>query len=129
MSYIIIIPTYNGEKQGLEDLLISIKNQSMSPEKICIIDSSSTDRTVEICKKYGCDITIIDKKDFNHGLTRQLGIDNNKNYDYAVFMTQDILLTDKNTCETLLSSFEIDDVSAAYGVYNSLRQIIPIFVF
>ena len=115
MSYIIIIPTYNGEKQGLEDLLISIKNQSMSPEKICIIDSSSTDRTVEICKKYGCDITIIDKKDFNHGLTRQLGIDNNKNYDYAVFMTQDILLTDKNTCETLLSSFEIDDVSAAYG--------------
>ena len=115
MSYIIIIPTYNGEKQGLEDLLISIKNQSMSPEKICIIDSSSTDRTVEICKKYGCDITIINKKDFNHGLTRQLGIDNNKNYDYAIFMTQDILLTDKNTCETLLSSFEIDDVSAAYG--------------
>lgn len=115
MSYIIIIPTYNGEKQGIEDLLISIKNQSMPPEKICIIDSSSTDRTVEICKKYGCDITIINKKDFNHGLTRQLGIDNNKNYDYAMFMTQDILLTDKNTCETLLSSFEIDDVSAAYG--------------
>ena len=115
MSYIIIIPTYNGEKQGLEDLLISIKNQSMSPEKICIIDSSSTDRTVEICKKYGCDITIINKKDFNHGLTRQLGIDNNKNYDYAIFMTQDILLTDKNTCAVLLSSFEIDDVSAAYG--------------
>ena len=115
MSYIIIIPTYNGEKQGLEDLLISIKNQSMSPEKICIIDSSSTDRTVEICKKYGCDITIINKKDFNHGLTRQLGIDNNKNYDYAIFMTQDILLTDKNTCAALLSSFEIDDVSAAYG--------------
>lgn len=115
MSYIIIIPTYNGEKQGIEDLLISIKNQSMPPEKICIIDSSSTDRTVEICKKYGCDITIINKKDFNHGLTRQLGIDNNKNYDYAMFMTQDILLTDKNTCGTLLSSFEIDDVSAAYG--------------
>ena len=115
MSYIIIIPTYNGEKQGLEDLLISIKNQSMSPEKICIIDSSSTDNTVDICKKYDCDITIINKKDFNHGLTRQLGIDNNKNYDYAMFMTQDILLQDRNTCAALLSSFEIDDVSAAYG--------------
>lgn len=115
MSYIIIIPTYNGEKQGLEDLLISIKNQSMSPEKICIIDSSSTDRSVEICKKYGCDITIINKKDFNHGLTRQMAVDNNKNYDYAIFMTQDILLYDENTCATLLSSFEIDDVSAAYG--------------
>ena len=115
MSYIIIIPTYNGEKQGIEDLLISIKNQSMSPEKICIIDSSSTDRTVEICKKYDCDITIINKKDFNHGLTRQLGIDNNKNYDYAVFMTQDILLKDNNTLETLLSSFNHDNVSITYG--------------
>ena len=114
MSYIIIIPTYNGEKQGIEDLLISIKNQSMPPEKICIIDSSSTDRTVEICKKYGCDITIINKKDFNHGLTRQLGIDNNKNYDYAMFMTQDIKLTDENTCAALLSSFEINGVAAAY---------------
>ena len=115
MSYIIIIPTYNGEKQGIEDLLISIKNQNMPPEKICIIDSSSTDNTVDICKKYGCDITIIDKKDFNHGLTRQKALDNNKNYDYAIFMTQDILLYDENTCATLLSSFEIDDVSAAYG--------------
>ena len=115
MSYIIIIPTYNGEKQGLEDLLISINNQNMPPKKICIIDSSSTDNTVDICKKYGCDITIIDKKDFNHGLTRQQALDNNKNYDYAIFMTQDIKLIDENTCKTLLSSFEIDDVSAAYG--------------
>lgn len=115
MSYIIIIPTYNGEKQGLENLLISIHNQSLPPEKICIIDSSSTDNTVNICKKYNCDITIINKKDFNHGLTRQLAVNNNKNYDYAIFLTQDVLLNDDNTCRALLSSFNIADVSIAYG--------------
>ncbi len=115
MSYIIIIPTYNGEKQGLENLLISIHNQSLPPEKICIIDSSSTDNTVNICKKYNCDITIIDKKDFNHGVTRQLAVNNNKNYDYAIFLTQDVLLNDDNTCRALLSSFNIADVSIAYG--------------
>lgn len=115
MSYVIIIPTYNGEKQGIEDLLKSIKNQSMPPEKICIIDSSSTDNTVEICKKYDCDITVINKADFNHGLTRQMGIDNNRNCDYAVFMTQDIKLYDENTCKILLSSFNIENVSIAYG--------------
>ncbi len=115
MSFIIIIPTYNAEKSGIERLLISIKEQSIQPEKICIIDSSSTDCTVEICRKYGCEITIIDKSSFNHGLTRQMGIDNNKNYDYAVFMTQDILLKDNNTLETLLSSFNYEDVSIAYG--------------
>lgn len=115
MSYIIIIPTHNGEKQGLEDLLKSIKNQNMPPEKICIIDSSSTDNTVEICKKYDCDIKVIDKSSFNHGLTRQMGIDSNKEYDYVIFMTQDIKLYDEDTCKTLLSSFNIENVSIAYG--------------
>ncbi len=114
MSFIIIIPTYNG-CNTIERLLQSIKEQSVVPAKICIIDSSSTDNTVEICRKYGCDITIIDKGSFNHGLTRQQGIDNNKNYDYAVFMTQDILLKDNNTLETLLSSFNHDNVSITYG--------------
>lgn len=115
MSFIIIIPTYNACKSGIERLLKTIKEQTVSPSKICIIDSSSTDNTVEICRKYGCDITIIDKGSFNHGLTRQMGIDNNKNYDYAVFMTQDILLYDNNTLETLLSSFNHENVSIAYG--------------
>ena len=114
MSFIIIIPTYNG-CNTIERLLQSIKKQSIEPEKICIIDSSSTDNTVAICRKYGCDISIIDKISFNHGLTRQMGIDNNKNYDYAVLMTQDILLYDNNTLETLLSSFNHEDVSIAYG--------------
>lgn len=115
MSYIIIIPAYNAEKSGIEKLLKSIKEQSIQPEKICIIDSSSTDKTVEICRKYSCDITVIDKNSFNHGLTRQMGIDNNKNYDYAVFMTQDILLKDNRTLEILLSSFNYENVSIAYG--------------
>lgn len=115
MSFIIIIPTYNAEKAGIERLLKSIKEQSVVPEKICIIDSSSTDCTVEICRKYGCDITIIDKNSFNHGLTRQMGIDNNNGCDYAVFMTQDILLYDNNTLEALLLSFNHEDVSIAYG--------------
>ena len=114
MSFIIIIPTYNA-CNTIERLLKSIKEQSISPSKICIIDSSSTDNTVAICRKYGCDISIIDKISFNHGLTRQMGIDNNKNYDYAVLMTQDILLYDNNTLETLLSSFNHEDVSIAYG--------------
>lgn len=115
MSFIIIIPTYNAEKSGIERLLQSIKKQSMQAEKICIIDSSSGDNTVEVCKKYGCDITIIEKNTFNHGLTRQLGIYNNKNYDYAVLMTQDIILHDNNALETLLSAFNEHDIAAAYG--------------
>lgn len=115
MSYIIIIPVYNGEDAGIENLLKSIKKQTLPPDKICVIDSSSTDNTYEICKKYECDITIIEKESFNHGLTRQMAVDNNKDYDYAVLMTQDILLKDNNTLETLISSFNEENVSIAYG--------------
>ncbi len=114
MSFIIIIPTYNGEAT-LGKLLKSVNNQSVSPDKIYIIDSSSTDDTINICKKYNCQIEIIEKSTFNHGLTRQRAIDNNTNYDYAVFMTQDIILKNNNTLENLLSSFNNENVSIAYG--------------
>ncbi len=115
MKFVIIIPTYNGVKAGIENLLKSINNQSLIPTKIYIIDSSSTDKTIEVCKKYNCHIEIIKKENFNHGLTRQIGIDNNKNYDYAVFMTQDVLLKDSSTISTLLNSFKEQDISIAYG--------------
>lgn len=115
VSFVIIIPTHNGINAGLEKLLISIKSQSVQPEKIYIIDSSSTDNTVELCKSYGCIVDIIDKSEFNHGLTRQKGIENNSGYDVSVFMTQDILLKDNNTLKTLLLSFENREISATYG--------------
>ena len=128
VSFVIIIPTYNGISAGLEKLLISIKSQSVQPEKIYIIDSSSTDNTVEVCKSYGCIVDVIDKSDFNHGLTRQKGIENNSGYDVSVFMTQDILLKDNNTLKILLSSFENKEVSATYGrqiTYDCLLYTSP----
>lgn len=115
MSYVIIIPTYNGEKQGLENLLISIKSQTVLPDDICIIDSSSTDNTVEICKKYNCNVIVIDKGNFNHGLTRQEALNNYLNYDFAVFMTQDVILENTKTIETLLKAFDDNNISIAYG--------------
>ncbi len=115
MKFAIIIPTYNGEKAGIEDLLKSIKEQSIKPERIYIIDSSSKDKTVEICRQYGCTVDIISSADFNHGLTRQQAVDKNKDCDIAVIMTQDVVLENKDTLKTLISSFNIQDVSAAYG--------------
>ncbi len=115
VSFVIIIPTYNGVNAGLEKLLISIKNQSVQPEKIYVIDSSSTDNTVELCKSYGCIVDVISKSEFNHGLTRQKGIDNNKQYDIAVFMTQDIILKNNDVLKKLLLSFKNKEVAAVYG--------------
>lgn len=117
-KYSIIIPTYNGEKSGIEDLLKSIQYQTIKPLNIFIMDSSSTDNTVEICSKYNCNIEVIKKSDFNHGETRMKGINKCINEDYAVILTQDVLLHDNNTIEILLNYFDNPNVSIVYGKQN-----------
>ena len=53
----IILLTLNAEK-SIENILRII---DYSKYKVLIIDSSSDDNTVEICKKYNCQIIIIDR--------------------------------------------------------------------
>lgn len=49
----IIIPTLN-EENYLSDLLCSIKSQGFSDYEIIVSDAGSSDKTLEIAKKYGC---------------------------------------------------------------------------
>ena len=51
----IIIPTKN-EERYLPGLLESIKKQTVQPYEIIVADAGSTDRTVEIAKKYGAKV-------------------------------------------------------------------------
>ena len=56
------------------------------------------------------------KAEFNHGATRQLGIDlYASDADVAVFMTQDAILADPQSLHTLLRAFDDPQVAAAYG--------------
>ena len=47
----VIIPVYNEEKY-IEDCLKSLIHQTEKPDEIIIVDNNSTDKTVEIAKKY-----------------------------------------------------------------------------
>ena len=47
----IIIRTFN-ESQYIEELLMSIRSQTISDTEIIIVDSESTDNTVQIASKY-----------------------------------------------------------------------------
>lgn len=51
----IIVPTKN-EERYLPGLLKSIKKQTVQPYEIIVADAGSTDRTVEIAKKYGAKV-------------------------------------------------------------------------
>lgn len=110
----VIIPTFNGGTV-FEDCLQQLVKQSLNVKKILVIDSGSTDRTVEIAKKYGCHVEAISKSKFGHGKTRQYAL-SLIDTEYAVFMTQDAVLHDADSLSHLLKYIQDSDgVVAAYG--------------
>lgn len=88
---------------------------SVSPEHVLIIDSSSSDGTADLARAVGFGVMSIDKKDFNHGTTRQLGAIVLHDAEVLVYLTQDTILQDPCTLERLLSAFADPSVAAAYG--------------
>lgn len=108
-----LIPTYNGETD-LPKLLDSIQNQTLVVS-VFIADSSSTDRTVQIAKERGVEITPISKDLFNHGGTRQLLADRYQGYDVFVYLTQDAYLADPSSLERMLAYFDDPEVGAVCG--------------
>lgn len=109
----VIIPTLNSEN-SIHQLLTSLREQSIHSE-IIVIDSSSADKTVKIAQSYGAKTVIIELHEFDHGTTRQMGVDLCGDAEILAFLTQDAVLADKNSLDHLLSAFDDAEVGAAYG--------------
>ena len=112
MKVSVIIPTYNAEPY-LATLLDALQKQTLSFELI-IIDSNSTDKTIQIAKKYTQHVVTIDKNTFDHGGTRTKAAQMATG-EFLVFLTQDALPFEKNSIEKLLSVFENKEVGAVFG--------------
>jgi len=87
----------------------------MQPEEVLVIDSGSTDKTVDIATNAGFKITVIDKETFNHGGSRQRAIETLTGSDYVVFLTQDAVLADSRSLKNLLKYFNDKRVAAVCG--------------
>jgi len=114
MRYAIIVPTLNAGFNW-DGILNSIIDQILAPERIIIIDSMSTDRTVEIAKSYGCTVILVDKEEFGHGRTRQIALTYAGEVDFVVFLTQDAFLVDNNSVKMLINVFKDEEIGAVYG--------------
>jgi rhamnosyltransferase len=111
----------------LERLLLSLSNQTIAQE-IIIVDSSSTDHTVNVAQNYGANVFTVNKNDFNHGKTRNLGA-NVVTGEVVVFMTQDGLLNSNHSLEKLLEPLANDDIIATYGRQVPQSDASPIEAF
>ena len=114
----IVIPTCNAGREFVR-LLAEIAQQSLSIAYKLVIDSSSTDGTVEAARKYGWQVRCIPRAEFSHGGTRQMAVELlPKDIEIVVFLTQDVRLPDRYSLEKLLGAFADDreaQVAAAYG--------------
>jgi len=114
MSTLLVLPTRN--PGHLFDIWVEAFNKlSSKPEHVSVIDSSSTDGTQEKARKAGFVVTVIDKKDFNHGSTRRLAVEKGNKYEFIVFMTQDAILSNPEAFQNILNPFEDSTVAAVCG--------------
>ena len=113
----LIIPTLNAGK-NFATLLEQIDAQDLPLTKL-IVDSESTDDTVTLAKKFNFDVMTVQRKNFNHGATRQSALEHlleKKRVDVIIFLTQDVLLHDEKTLSALTKIFETDStVGLTYG--------------
>jgi len=111
MRVLVFIPTLNAEA-FLEKQLQKLLNQTTMPD-IYVVDSGSTDKTLEILKKYNVKYEQIDKSEFNHGATRNKVLKFN-NYDYYLFLTQDAIPCDKYLIENMVRAFD-ENIKVVYA--------------
>lgn len=95
----VIVPTYQA-RPYLPALIQQLRQQSLPPEEILVLDSSSSDGTALLAQQLGCRVHTIPKADFNHGGTRNLGA-RLVSGNILVFMTQDALPVDDRFVEEI----------------------------
>jgi len=96
----IIIPTLNASLY-LTNIFEKLKEQTVKDYELIIVDSSSTDETVQIARSFGAKTLIIQREQFDHGGTRTLA-GRDACGDILVFLTQDALPVNEFSIENLI---------------------------
>ncbi len=107
MKVNVFIPTLNAGSKWSEAISM-LRIQTYPVNKTVIIDSGSTDDTLSEAHVKGFDILRIDKKDFDHGGTRQMAVEKYPDADIYFFLTQDAILADEQAIEKVVRAFELN---------------------
>lgn len=120
----IIIPNYNNEK-WLDKCLSSVFDQTFKDFEVVVIDDMSTDKSVEIIKKYPVKLIEADHRVYNGG-ARNLGIRYPIESKYTLFLDSDDWLRYDNSLENIydrLVKNPVDCLTLSYHlVYKSSEE-------
>lgn len=110
----IIIPTFNAEPY-LGRLIPALGQQGIAPRQVFVIDSTSTDKTVEQFRNFGARVKIIPQSEFDHGATRRYAANACKDSAFLIFLTQDAVPTGAEAFSAILRPFGEPKVAMSYG--------------
>lgn len=109
----IVIRCYN-EAEHIGKLLHGIDEQSVDDHEIVLVDSGSTDGTLDIARRFGIDELVhIDPADFSFGRALNRGCEA-ANGKYCVIASAHVYPKREDWLERLLEKF-VEDVALVYG--------------
>lgn len=109
----VIIPTLNAGPQ-FHRLIELLWAQTVKPFEVLIIDSSSTDGTLQTAESLGAKKIIIERTSFDHGGTRNMAAEASSG-DVLVFLTQDAMPLDIMLIENLIRPLQDPRIALSYG--------------
>ena len=123
-SISIVTPTWNSPLPLFERVLRTLKNQEYPKNLLehIVIDAGSVNNTIELAKKYGCDITVRSDLKIQEQVRASLGIKKAKN-DIILMLQSDNIPTSKNWLKEMVQPF-IDNkkVFCTFSAYNDYEK-------
>jgi glycosyltransferase involved in cell wall biosynthesis len=115
----VAIPVLNGARY-LDEVLKAVRAQRVDRDvEILIVDSGSTDGSLEIARRHGAVVHELDKSEFSHGGTRNWMMGAARG-DHVAFLTQDATPAHDRWLAALLEGFEqAGDVAAVFGPHDA----------
>ncbi|AZE51211.1 Pellicle/biofilm biosynthesis protein PslC, CAZy glycosyltransferase family 2 [Pseudomonas chlororaphis] len=114
MKVALIIPARNAGAH-LDRLLPALAAQTLQPDTVLVVDSSSTDDTVSRFRQFGARVEVIAAQQFNHGGTRRWASEQ-VDADALLLLTQDAIPATPQTFANLIQELEEDPrIGLAYG--------------
>ena len=122
MKVSIVIRAYN-EGKHLEKLLLGIGAQTLQPHETILVDSGSTDNTVEIARRFGVQVVPIEKSEFTFGRSLNMGCEAATG-DICVFPSAHVYPVYEDWLEKIVAPFHDDRVVISYGrqIGNELNK-------